>query len=143
MDIYVYDKKYFKEAKEVQRAIIMAIENLYERIEEYEAQNIDFQRIYDDDKVKYDKCGEFYVYKAQKLVMQLRILYTYLKIDNVPIIVVADYVIKKKNNKKYIKYFQYANTLNPLTVYGKSRYIEIEKQEKGTNDKKNRKRIDI
>lgn len=130
MDIYVYDKKYFKEAKEVQRAIVMAVDNLYERIEEYEAQNIDFQKIYDDDKVKYDKCGQFYVYKSQKLAMQLRILYTYLKVNNMPVIVIADYVIKKKNNKQYIKRFQNANTLNPLTVYGQSYYVEVERRGK-------------
>ena len=55
MDIYVYKKEYYKESPELQSSIINAINVLYERITEYEKQGITFEKICNDDKVKYDK----------------------------------------------------------------------------------------
>lgn len=55
MDICVCCKEYFKESKEVQKAIVSGVGTLYGRIKNYEEQSIDFNRIFNDDKVKYGR----------------------------------------------------------------------------------------
>lgn len=124
MDIYVCNKNYFKESKEVQTAILKSMQDLYKRISTYEAQNIAFEKIYNDDNVKYDKHGKFYTYKSQKSNVQLRILYSYLIINDIPIIVVADFYIKKKNKKDYIRKFDYINTIDPNEVANKAFWVK-------------------
>ena len=123
MEMCVYKKDYFKESHEVQNAISTAISNLYERICMYEAQNISFGRIFNDDRVKYDKHGQFYTFKFQHSNLQLRILYAYLLVDCKPVIIVVDFVIKKKNNKNYIKRFESASILDPNIVYKNSKFV--------------------
>ena len=123
MNICVCCKEYFKESKEVQKAIVNGIETLYSRIQNYEEQNIEFNRIFNDDKIKYDKHGQFYTFKFQKSNMQLRILYAYIVIDNVPIIIVADFFVKKRNSKNYIYRFDSVNKVNPLDLYNKSKIV--------------------
>lgn len=123
MIISVSCKEYFKEPKEVQKAIVSGIEILYARIRSYEEQNIEFNRIFNDDKVKYDKHGQFYTFKFQKSNMQLRVLYSYLIIDHIPIIVVADFFVKKKDSKNYISKFDSVNNINPLDLYYRSKII--------------------
>lgn len=110
MKILIYKKDFFKESVEVRKAIIAAIYDLYTRIQLYQNQNIEFDKIYNDDKIKYDKHGdEFFTYKCQKSNVQLRVLYGYKVIHNEPTFLLADYAIKKKNNKKYIKTFDKLN----------------------------------
>lgn len=123
MEICVYKKDYFKESNEIQKAIILAMENLYERIRLHETQNTPFERIFNDDKVKYDKHGKFYTFKCQKSNVQLRILYAYLLLNGEPILVIADYITKKKNNKNYIKQFDEANSWEPYNIYSVSKLI--------------------
>lgn len=123
MNICINCKEYFKESKEVQKAIVSGIEMLYGRIKNYENQNVSFDQIFNDDKVKYDKHGRFFTFKFQKSNMQLRVLYAYLIIDNVPVILVADFFVKKRNSKNYIDKFDFANKLNPLDVYNASRFV--------------------
>ena len=123
MDICVYKKGYFKETNEVQKAINCAIVDLYGRITSYEKQQVPFGKIFNDDRVKYDKHGDFYTFKYQKSNLQLRILYAYIFVDGVPVIIVADFVIKKKNNKNYIRQFETARSWNPYMVYGGSQCI--------------------
>lgn len=123
MDIYVSCKEYFKESKEVQKAIISGVETLYGRIKNYEEQNIEFNRIFNDDKVKYDKHGQFYTFKFQKSNMQLRVLYAYVIIDEIPIVIVADFFVKKRNSKNYIDKFDFLNNANPFDLYKKSKVV--------------------
>lgn len=120
MKIYIYKKDYNKESKEVRNAIISSANALYDRIRMYENQGIAFNRIFNDDKVKYDKHGQFFTFKCQKSNMQLRILYSYLICDGEPVILIADYFIKKKNRKDYISRFDSVNNWNPLTIFSKS-----------------------
>lgn len=122
MELYA-NKNYFRESKDLQKAIVSASTALYDRIHSYESQNIDFSRIYNDDKVKYDKHGEFYTYKTQKQNMQIRILYAYVVIDTVAVIIIADFVVKKKNNKDYIKKFDAMNHIDPMSVFAGSKRI--------------------
>ena len=110
-------KKYLRSTKVLQKALVCASSSLYERIRSYEAQNISFENIYNDDKLKYDKHGRFYTYKAHKQNMQIRMLYTYIVIDGMAVIIIADFAVKKKNNKKYIKSFDSVNTIDPMTIY--------------------------
>ncbi len=123
MKTCVYKKDFFKQSAEVKKAIVSAINSLYERISLYENQNVSFDRIFNDDRVKYDKYGDFYAFKFQKSNIQLRILYSYIFIDDNPVIIIADYIIKKKNNKNYIKQFESAKNWNPYSVYEKSQEI--------------------
>ena len=123
MNICMSCKDFFKESKEVQKAIVSGVETLYGRIKNYEEQNIDFNRIFNDDKVKYDKHGQFYTFKFQKSNMQLRVLYAYIVIDSIPVIVVADFFIKKRNSKNYIDRFDVVNKVNPLDLYNKSKVV--------------------
>ena len=90
----------------------------------YEAQNISFEKIYNDDIVKYDKHGKFYTYKSQKLNVQLRILYSYLIINDTPIILIADFYVKKKNKKDYIKKFDYINTVDPNEIISNAFFVK-------------------
>jgi len=120
MDVFVYSKEFFKESPSVRDAILTAIDVLYSRIQAYEAQHVDFCRIFNDPSVKYDKHGEFFTFKTQKGNLQLRILYSYQIVNGIPVIILADFHIKKKNCKDYIKKFEYAKHLDPLDVYAHS-----------------------
>jgi len=55
--------------------------------------------------------------------MQLRILYAYIFVKDVPTIIVTDFFIKKKNNKQYIKMFEYAKNLNSYEVFENSKFL--------------------
>lgn len=123
MNICVYKNDYFKESSDIKRAIVCGVRSLYERIALYENQNVPFERIFNDERVKYDKHGDFYTFKCKKSDVQLRILYTYIVIDDTPVIVIADFFVKKKNNKKYIKQFENAKYLDPYVVYKNSKCI--------------------
>lgn len=122
MKVYV-GKEYFRSTKDLQKAIVGASSSLYERIRTYESQNISFENIYNDDKVKYDKHGQFYTYKAHKQNMQIRLLYAYIIVDGVPVIVIADFTVKKKNNKEYIRSFDAMNRVDPAVVYANSKCV--------------------
>lgn len=123
MKVYVSCKDFFKDSKEVQDAIIDGVENLYTRIQNYEKQNIEFNRIFNDDKIKYDKHGQFYTFKFKKSNIQLRILYSYIIIDFKPVIVVADYFVKKRTSKEYIDRFDAMNNVEPMSLYNKAKFI--------------------
>ena len=116
MKIYVIKKDFNKESKEVRKAIMNSMEVLFNRITEYEKQGVCFERIFNDDKIKYDKHGKFFTFKSQKSNMQLRILYSYMLVDDGPIFLIADYHVKKKNKKDYIKKFDVVNNLEPFEL---------------------------
>ena len=117
MKIYVYKKDYSKESKEVRKAIVDSLIMLYERIRMYEQQGVTFNHIFNDDKVKYDKHGDFFTFKSQKSNMQLRILYSYSMKNGEPTFLIADYFIKKKNKKDYIKKFDCANSWSVDSIF--------------------------
>lgn len=116
MKIYIIKKDYNKESREVRNAIMSSMEVLFKRITEYEKQGICFEQIFNDDKIKYDKHGKFFTFKSQKSNMQLRILYSYMSVDNEPVFLIADYHVKKKNKKDYIKKFDVVNKWDPFKL---------------------------
>ena len=120
MKLYICKKDYIKESREVKEAIRSSIDMLYERIRMYENQGVSFNRIFNDDKVKYDKHGKFFTFKNQKSNMQLRILYSYFIDDNEAVFLIADYFIKKKNKKDYIKKFDAANKWEPFDMLNRA-----------------------
>jgi len=124
MNICISTKQYMKESRDTQRTILAAVVELYRRIQLYETQNVSFSKIFNDDQVKYDQHGSFYTFKCQKNHLQLRILYAYVMVEENPTIIVADYFIKKKNNKDYIRRFEALNSAEPMSVYRKSYYTE-------------------
>ncbi len=120
MKLYICKKDYIKESREVKEAIRSSIDMLYERIRMYENQGVSFNRIFNDDKVKYDKHGKFFTFKNQKSNMQLRILYSYFIDDNEAVFLIADYFIKKKNKKDYIKRFDAVNKWEPFDLLNRA-----------------------
>ncbi len=123
MKLYICKKDYIKESREVKEAIRSSIEMLYDRIKMYEDQGVSFNRIFNDDKVKYDKHGKFFTFKNQKSNMQLRILYSYFieeNEENEAVLLIADYFIKKKNKKDYIKKFDAANKWEPFDMLNRA-----------------------
>ena len=125
MKLYICKNDYNKEPKEVKEAIRSSVEMLYERIKMYENQGITFNRIFNDDKVKYDKHGKFFTFKNQKSNMQLRILYSYFLDNNEAVFLIADYFIKKKNKKDYIKKFDVANNWEPFDMLSRAHLITL------------------
>ena len=117
MKTYICKKDYKKECRETKKAIELSVKNLSDRIIAYQNQNTEFNSIFNDDYVKYDKHGEFYTFKSKKCNLQIRILYAYLIIDEEPVILIADYYIKKKNSKNYINKFDFINDIKALQLF--------------------------
>ena len=116
MKIHIYNKRFHKETKQIKNAIVKALNTLYERISAYERQGTDFNHIFNDDKVKYDKHGQFYTFKCKRNDVQLRLLYAYFEFDGEHTLLLADYYIKKQDNKEYIRLFDSVNNSNPLVL---------------------------
>lgn len=125
MKICIYDKEYFKESKETQEAIISTVISVYNRIRGYTEQGIDFDHIFNDRVVKYQLHGNFYTYKHRTKNYQIRILYTYIEVDNEPTILVVDYFLKKTRSKKYMYKFDDMNNLNPMDLYNSSKVVHV------------------
>ncbi len=120
MKIYVYTKDFFKINSDLKKTILSAINIVYIRIKEYEKQGIPFNKIFNDEKLKYDKHGEFFTYKTSSHNVQLRILYTFLNVDGEDVIVLGDFALKKKNDKRYIKSFDKANSWQAREIFRES-----------------------
>ena len=121
MKIYVHSKRFFRESKETQKTILDAMNALYDRIHDYEKVGTAFEQIFNDDKVKYDQQGQFFVYKSARGNLQLRILYAYFG-DGV--LLIEDQFIKKKNNKEYLRQFEYAKALEAAKCLEEAKLVE-------------------
>ena len=116
MKTIICAKKYRKASAEEKTAIRKSVSELYKRINSYKQQGTDFAHIFNDDKVKYDKHGKFFTFKSQKSNMQLRLLYSFLNVDGEDTVIIADYYIKKKDKKDYIKQFDLMNNCDPYSL---------------------------
>ncbi|MCQ2467625.1 MAG: hypothetical protein MJ166_08920 [Clostridia bacterium] len=118
MRIYINDKDYSKERSDVKRSITQAMHALVSRIDAYKKSGVVFDRIFNDDKVKYDKHGDFYTFKFKSPQNhQVRVLYAHLVVDGEEVILMVGYYIKQRPSKEYIKIFDKFNDVSPLTCY--------------------------
>lgn len=127
MRIYINDATSLKkEEVYTKRAIMLSIKHLIRLIEKVNEEKIPFDKIFNNEKLKYDKHGDFYTFKDHKQQIQIRLLYSYIPINNQPHIIIADYHIKKRTNKKYIEQFDKYNNINPIDIYNQSSEYIIE-----------------
>lgn len=126
MKVLVNSKNYFKEKADMQRAINEALSILLFRIQQYEVSGVPFDRIFNDDKVKYDKHGDFYTFKCKTSHNhQLRILYSYFYVNGEAVLLVVDYYTKQKPTKEYISLFDKYNKEIPQTFCGGAKSITL------------------
>ena len=91
------------------REIMKAFEKLRQMISIKESYGVPFEKIFNDETLKYDILGKnFYVYKAHgKDRAQIRILYKFIRIAEKKFdLELHQVVIKRKTNKEYIKEFR-------------------------------------
>lgn len=93
-----------KEIKIVQQAMI----KLHRMIDEYEKAGVLFEKIFNNDVIKYDVLGKnFYTFKAHgEDRAQLRILYRFIRTDEGFDLECHKVMIKRRNDKKYIHDFE-------------------------------------
>lgn len=104
----IFIKKNFKKTSEdMRRATEKSIQKLISKIEQYESSGTPFEKIFNDDSVKYDVLGNnFFTMKAQSTQMPLRILYKFNRDENHGFTIEVHHThIKKHNNKEYMREF--------------------------------------
>lgn len=110
MKYYTCSKSYRKECADIKNSIVKSLEMLSARITEYQHNGVSFNQIFNDDHVKYDKHGGCFTFKYKTPQNhQMRILYFYYQTAEGDVLVLVDYYIKQKNNKKYISKFDAYN----------------------------------
>lgn len=118
-------RKDIESSAEIHELILKALDKLKSRILQYEEQGITFDKILNDDNVKYDKHGDAYTFKFHgRDNAQLRLLYACVCKDDVMYLIVIDYHIKRRNEKKsYIVDFGYAKEINVSSLIGNSKEL--------------------
>jgi hypothetical protein len=99
---------------EIRELIIKALDKLKNKILLYDSQGITFDKILNDESVKYDKHGDAYTFKFHgRDNAQLRLLYSCVSKNDTIFLIVIDYHIKRRNEKKsYIIDFAYAKDID-------------------------------
>ena len=73
MNVTYIDKNFMKANSDEKKAVDSSVNKLVSRIEAYEREGTPFERICNDDKVKYDVLGNgYYTFKNQSQRIQLR-----------------------------------------------------------------------
>lgn len=104
MKIINQDQSYQKEKLDVQRSIDQAIKKLETRLLPYIEQKIDIGKIFGDDVLIHNVINKkFYVFKCRTNQMQIRLLFTVNK-DNE--LVIISHWYKNRTNNDYIQYFK-------------------------------------
>ena len=103
----VYVDKSIKKSSNNQMIMMdKGLQKLLRRIRQYESDGISFERIVNDDTVKYDILGNgFYTYKIQTTQMPLRILYRFVRTKS-DFVIEVHQVYQKHKGKEYIKNFE-------------------------------------
>ena len=123
--INLCEKKIKKESMDFQRNFIQSITELGRKIiSKYEINGENFNNIFNDNSIKYDKHGnDFWVYKSHgKNNSQMRILYSCIQDSEYTYIFVIDYMEKRKGNmgrcvKDHIQKFSKYNTMKLEELY--------------------------
>lgn len=94
-------KQYKKEDKMTQKSINSSLMRLSSKIA---AEGGKVQAIFNTDSVVYDRINDqMYIYKAHGVNnIQLRIVYSYEKVNGESVVYLIDYTVKKSNDKQYI-----------------------------------------
>ncbi len=110
---------------ETRELILKALDKLKSKILLYECQGITFDKILNDETVKYDKHGDAYTFKFHgRDNAQLRLLYSCVYRNNTIYLIVLDYHIKRRNEKKsYIINFGYAKDIDVKGLVDQSNEI--------------------
>ena len=116
--IIFVDRNFKKTPNNQRRAVEKGIEKLRTMIEQYEEQGMPFERICNNDTLKYDVLGgNFFTYKIQSQQLPLRVLYRFKRKDSDFEIEVHLAYIKKYKDKRYIQEFE-------DYVTGQSRHVK-------------------
>ncbi|MDO5560020.1 MAG: hypothetical protein Q4F95_10540 [Oscillospiraceae bacterium] len=112
---------------EIKELIIKSLDKLSNRILQYASQGITFDKILNDETVKYDKHGDTYTFKSHgRDNAQLRLLYSCVVTDDIMYLTVIDYHIKRRNEKKsYIVDFEYGKEIDVMALIKSAKEIEI------------------
>ncbi len=112
---------------EIRELIIKALDKLKSKILQYDSQGITFDKILNDESVKYDKHGDAYTFKFHgRNNAQLRLLYSCVIKHSTLFLIVIDYHIKRRNEKKsYIIDFAYAKDINVEALVDTSEEITV------------------
>lgn len=103
MKTIMNNKKYEREDKSTKRSIDKGVSKLLDRITAYYNQGYSISNIFDDSVLVHDIINKhYYVFKCKVDKLQLRILYTVSKENEV---IVVSHYIKKSPTKEYIDIF--------------------------------------
>lgn len=109
-NIMYMEKNLKKASKDERRAIEKGVKKLIQKIDQYAKDGIPFEKICNDDSVKYDiLANNYFTLKAQSQQMPLRILYRFCRKDEDYTIEIHQSYQKKYADKRYMAAFeQYA-----------------------------------
>ena len=101
-------KDYDKASKQLKQTIDKALDKLIYLIEQKEKSGVSFEKIFNDDIIKYDILeNNFFTFKFRyKDQTQLRLLYKFSRQNDIITIELHKFVIKRRTNKDYIKQFE-------------------------------------
>lgn len=106
MNVIFMSKNFKKVSSDEWKAVEKSVVKLKDKILQYEKSGTPFERIFNDDSVKYDAFGKgYYTYKAQTQRFPLRILYRFVRTDGDSTIQIHMAFCKKYNDNRYIDEF--------------------------------------
>ena len=83
------------------------LKKLISKITLYEEAGVPFEKICNDDSIKYDIFGNnFFTYKIQTTQMPLRVLYRFIRNDKNNFVIEVHRIYQKHKGKEYIKNFE-------------------------------------
>ena len=99
--------KYDKASPSLRKDIDKALEKLVYLIEEQDNYGIPFEKIFNNDTIKYDCLdNNFFTFKFSKGSIQLRLLYRFVRLQEDSVIELHDFHHKNRDDKSYIKEFE-------------------------------------
>lgn len=107
MNVIFMSKNFKKVSPDERKAVEKGVSKLRDKVLQYENSGIPFEKICNDDSVKYDTFQNgYYTYKAQSQRFPLRILYRFVSGDGDSTIQVHMSYLKKYNDNRYISEFE-------------------------------------
>ena len=107
-NVVFIEKNFKKTSKEERSAVQKAIDKLLRKIADYQESGVIFEKICNDDSIKYDTFGNgFFTLKSQTQQLPIRILYRFIRTntDETYIEIHQCYLKKHSDQKRYIHQF--------------------------------------